>query len=137
MFSPATRSRGPCLRSSVATLRSTTVDDMNLAGRARQAFAEWSTSHTGFLIDTVIASWSSPKARPGEVLVVVGLEGHQVHPSELAELHRRISHVTRREGIKVTGITVRTLDSAIVITDEESRTSSRSSCPAHDDRNPA
>jgi len=76
-------------------------------------------SHTGFLVDSVIASWSSPKGRPDEVLVVVGLEGHQVHPSELMELQRRISCITGAAGIETAGITVRTLDSGIVITDDD------------------
>jgi hypothetical protein len=88
---------------------------MTLASRVRAAFDEWSTTHTGYLIDSAIASYYSPRDSPEDVIVVLGLnERHSVRPSDVEELRSRIARIARSAGIEPVSITVRTLDSGIV-----------------------
>lgn len=91
---------------------------MTLARRVRDAFAEWSTSHTGFLLDTSIVNFSTSRNSENEVVVTIGLDDrHSVHPSELSELRDRIARISRKAGIAPVSITVRNLDSSIVVTE--------------------
>ena len=88
---------------------------MTLASRVRDAFDEWSTTHTGYLIDSAIASYYSPRGSPEDVIVVVGLdESHSVRPSEIKEFRNRMARIARIAGIEPVSITVRTLDSGIM-----------------------
>jgi hypothetical protein len=53
-----------------------------------------------------------------EVIVIVGLdESYSVDPSELSELRVRIARIARKAGIEPVSITVRNLDSTIVVTE--------------------
>lgn len=91
---------------------------MTLARRVRDAFTEWSTAHTGFRLDTSIVNFHTPRDSEEEVVVVIGLDDrHTVRPSELSELRYRIARIARRAGIGPVSITVRNLDSSIVVTE--------------------
>jgi len=91
---------------------------MTVARRVRDAFAEWSATHTGFLIDSSIVNFHAPRGADEEVVVIVGLDQrHSVDPAELGELRDRVSRVARKAGITPVSITVRNLDSTIVVTE--------------------
>lgn len=53
---------------------------MTLASRVRAAFDDWSTTHTGYLIDSAIASYYSPRDSREDVIVVLGLDGLAQRP---------------------------------------------------------
>jgi len=98
--------------------RLSTVVLMTLASRVRDAFDEWSTTHTGYLLDSAIASYYTPRGSPEGVIVVLDLdERHSVRPSEVKELRNRMARIARGAGIEFVSITVRTLDGGIVVTE--------------------
>jgi len=91
---------------------------MSIARQVRDAFAEWSATHTGVLLDTSIVNFHTPRNSDNEVVVILGLdESHSVHPSELSELRERVARIARRASIAPVSITVRNLDSSIVVTE--------------------
>jgi len=91
---------------------------MSTARRVRDAFAEWSATHTGVLLDTSIVNFHTPRDSDAEVVVILGLdESHSVHSAELSELRDRVARIAREAGIGPVSITVRNLDSSIVVTE--------------------
>jgi len=89
---------------------------VRLAQKVRQAYADWSTRNTGWMIDTFIRNFYSPTGGPPhEVTVVVGIDSALYIEHELRELRERVQGVAEDAGIEPVSIVVRTADSRIVI----------------------
>ena len=92
-------------------------DPVSLAQEVRQAYADWSTRNTGWMIDSLIRNFYSPiDGPPHEVTVVVGIDSALYIEHELRELRERVQEVAEDAGIDPVSIVVRTADSGIVIT---------------------
>ena len=91
---------------------------MTLARRVQDAFATWSSTHAGHLVDTAIVRFHTPRDAEREVVVIIGLDkSHSIQQWELSELRDRIARIVHRAGIAPVSITVRNLDSSIVVTE--------------------
>ena len=63
---------------------------MSHAQQVRQAYIDWSAHHTGWMIDTLIRNFYTPKdAPPEDVIVVVGIDSALYVEHELRELRER------------------------------------------------
>lgn len=90
---------------------------MTLAEQVRQAYIDWSTHNTGWMIDAFIRNFYTPTgASTHEVTVVVGVDSALYVEHELRELRERVQEVVEDAGISPVSITVCTKDSGIVIT---------------------
>jgi len=90
---------------------------MTLAGRVRQAYDEWTSHNTGWMIDGLVLSYYSAKDAPlNEITVVVGIDSDLNVEGELRDLRARIQTVCRSSLDEPVSIVVRTLDSGIIVT---------------------
>ena len=89
---------------------------MTLAGRVRHAYGDWTSRHTGWMIDGLILRFYSAKdAPPNEVIVVVGGDSDLDVESELRAMRAKIQRIARSALDEPVSIVVRTRDSRIIV----------------------
>jgi len=89
---------------------------MTLAQEVRQAFVRWSENHTGWMIDSLISNFYTPKNGPPDVvIVVVSVSSELDVQGELEGLRRRVQRIADGAGIEPVSIVVRTRDLRLTI----------------------
>lgn len=89
---------------------------MTLAQEVRQAFIAWSESHTGWMIDSLISNFYTPKNGPQDVVMaVVNVSSELNVQGELEGLRRRVHRIADGAGIESVRIVVRTRDSRMIV----------------------
>ena len=89
---------------------------MTLARDVRQAFSDWSVRHTGWMIDSLISNFYTPKNGPPQVVVIVVDVNSELNADEeLRDLRERVQRIVDSALDGPVRIVVRTRDSKLTV----------------------